>query len=1206
MPDPSDRWAKAVEMFTGYPMPKRSGLFSDATGTEPEGNAPLLKVTIEDAAEFIEMTESNYDYHSGAKTGKNDFVINFYLPGKEDPEEVSLKGYSEEDLKERIYPRLRRVLINFVGPGGEGVSLSEMDPFSWYKYSDNSLAGAEHAMGQYIEGAGAALHNSGYENIVSHTNVGFSSNGASVDKTNAMDFSTFTRTAEAYDRVAKFFTEHAETLKQWKESLGKEKAAWKGKAAEVFVDLMDGLYKNYAGYGDQMHPKNFKAQHQSQWDWYEASSRQGDAVVGAGNAVFKANRELSQVHSEWMGGLASERETLSEGHGDPIEYWPGLGNPYGILYSMLQSVSDWVYNNNARFAVEASKTTTSSTHSQGNSSSSHSWSETSETTEFYVLRSEAKLSIPGLGKLDDVSTWAKLGTEAVESWNRGVKEYLEPAANQALSDVRNAFLDAQAVIDEVLEPEVTSYGSAGGSGGGGGVDKKVDKIKDDADKAIAKANAAAEKAIAEAEAAAAKANAEAKAAIAKANAEAKKAAEEAKAAAKESNDEAKVAIDEANKEAEKAVEDAKAAGKQSNAEAKVAIDEANKEAEKAAKESNAEAKTAIDEANKEAEKALDKTNREAKTAIDEANGQVDKMQDRTSLQIGDANNQGDHRADRTDAEAKTAIDSANDKVDKALQEAGNQARTAIGDPNGQVGADGGRLGGSGSSLPPVPGGGFVTSRQPGDPLGNKSRGITTPNLDGGFTTEFPDGSRQVVDSNGTITEIGPDGTKTVTRPDGSRTITDPDGNVRTSGPGGNLNGSREHITVDGPSGEIVTRPDGSTVVDGPSGEIVTRPDGSTVVDGPGGRTETSSDGPVKVTGPDGSIKVTSPDGSVTVNSPDGSSSVTRPDGSSRVELSDGTVRETGADGRITVKEPDGKVTVSYPDGSAKVTMPDGSVQEISRDGTVTEMSPDGRTVVEGSKVDVGNPGSGLGNPGDRIGNPGGNLGNPGDRIGIDNPGGLGNRSDVPRIEIDHPKGGLDQVIADRPNGSTGLSGGDLRDHGALVPGGPGDASGYDDDPYDDYGSENGNAANGQGTSVNPFTQGDGGNVGSGGLGGQGSQGGTPMMPPMGGMQGAGAGNDSNGERERSNPGSRINRPAPRRGSTAAQAASRRAAAQREQEMHEDVVVARPTASGGGMMPPPAQRSEATQSGDRERSHWTAEDEDVWGTDEGTTPAVIGR
>ncbi|NEE26982.1 hypothetical protein G3M53_16105, partial [Streptomyces sp. SID7982] len=165
--DPSDRWGKAVEMFTGYPMPQRSSLFSDATGTEPEGNAPLLKVTIEDAAEFLYMPAS-FNYHSGHNTGKNDFVINFYLPGKVDPRDTDVTDYSEDELKEKVYPRLRRVLINFVGPGGEGVDLGEIDPFGWNGNSDGSLAGAAHPLGQYVEGSGAALRNSGYENIVSY------------------------------------------------------------------------------------------------------------------------------------------------------------------------------------------------------------------------------------------------------------------------------------------------------------------------------------------------------------------------------------------------------------------------------------------------------------------------------------------------------------------------------------------------------------------------------------------------------------------------------------------------------------------------------------------------------------------------------------------------------------------------------------------------------------------------------------------------------------------------------------------------------------------------------------------------------------------------------------------------------------------------------------------------------------------------------
>jgi hypothetical protein len=37
-----------------------------------------------------------------------------------------------------------------------------------------------------------------------------------------------------------------------------------------------------------------------------------------------------------------------------------------------------------------------------------------------------------------------------------------------------------------------------------------------------------------------------------------------------------------------------------------------------------------------------------------------------------------------------------------------------------------------------------------------------------------------------------------------------------------------------------------------------------------------------------------------------------------------------------------------------------------------------------------------------------------------------------------------------------------------------------------------------------------------------------------------------------------------------------------------------------------QDGRSTESGDRAREAWLAEDEDVWGTDEGGAPAVIGR
>lgn len=49
----------------------------------------------------------------------------------------------------------------------------------------------------------------------------------------------------------------------------------------------------------------------------------------------------------------------------------------------------------------------------------------------------------------------------------------------------------------------------------------------------------------------------------------------------------------------------------------------------------------------------------------------------------------------------------------------------------------------------------------------------------------------------------------------------------------------------------------------------------------------------------------------------------------------------------------------------------------------------------------------------------------------------------------------------------------------------------------------------------------------------------------------------------------------------------------------------PPMAGGGGGGAPGQQTQ-TQSGDRARDSWVPEDDDVWGTDEGGAPAVIGR
>ncbi|WP_329167042.1 AAWKG family protein (plasmid) [Streptomyces sp. NBC_01717] len=76
-------------------------------------------------------------------------------------------------------------------------------------------------------------------------------------------------------------------------------------------------------------------------------------------------------------------------------------------------------------------------------------------------------------------------------------------------------------------------------------------------------------------------------------------------------------------------------------------------------------------------------------------------------------------------------------------------------------------------------------------------------------------------------------------------------------------------------------------------------------------------------------------------------------------------------------------------------------------------------------------------------------------------------------------------------------------------------------------------------------------------------------------------------------------------------AGRRGTTLEEQENSVKTRGSVPTASGMPFAPPMAggmgpQQNQSTESGDRERTTWLAEDEDVWGTDEGGAPQALGR
>lgn len=350
--------------------------------------------------------------------------------------------------------------------------------------------------------------------------------------------------------------------------------------------------------------------------------------------------------------------------------------------------------------------------------------------------------------------------------------------------------------------------------------------------------------------------------------------------------------------------------------------------------------------------------------------------------------------------------------------------------------------------------------------------------------------------------------------------------------------------------------------------------------------------------------VTNPDGSTTTLNPDGTLTTRYPDGTTQLlDPETGTITTTAPDGTVTTGDltvpggytnPDGSVTSLNPDGTLTTTFPDGTVTTINPEtGELTTTNPDG-------SVETGN----IGGLGDGLGD-----------IDLTSPtiippttsssslGDLGNLSSLGNLSD------LGDGLGSSSNNLVGSSLGDgtsgLTSSGLV-------GSGIDSGNFADY--DNGEDSTGDllsgGALGAPLSAAaDGSADSSGGS----ASGGSPLFPGMGGMGGmggGGAGGGGNGPSERvrnvlTEPGGgngrRGGRPNGRKSSAAAE--------------DEDVAVVRggrtSTSSGAAVVVgagAAGQGNRSTESGDRDRQSWMAEpeDEDVWGTDEGGAPAVIGK
>ncbi|MFE4451803.1 AAWKG family protein [Streptomyces sp. NPDC056796] len=1147
---PADTWAALVTHITGYPVPDRSTIF-DTLRSDHGGK--LFRMDIQSKSLDMLTKDSGFLMNKG-----EDYDIWFFDSGKK---------YSIRQARIVFEGRVKAGdEVIFASPNSDNVHDAQVrggNEFTDYNKDKMSTV----ALARYMNGPRAAL----LELLTGNTkNARFSDLG--VPEAGVVDLTSFNKTGDSFDFAAKFFTDHAGVLKDWEDRFGGDGASWKGEAAEVFRSLLKKIRENYDSYVET----------------FKATSSTGDEAV-AGKTVYSQALSLGRTY-------------LENAANDLLDAWLKWANspyydPHQVLRYILDELARWVDKENV------DRTEIQSYTSQYITTISHKPKE-----GFTQVH-------PEYGDLTDIANWAKVGDAAVKLWSQGVDDYLTKPAAKVQSALNNHFLDlGKDFSDNIPEPKSTSTASE---------EYEKKKLKEEQDEA--KAQRDKDKADAD------KLRDEANAQRAEDKAEADKLRAEAEA--QRAEDKAYADKLRAEAEAQRAEDKAEADKLRDEANAQRAEDKAY--AEKLRAEQQAEADEAKRQADEQAKALGDSLgglngpgggNEVNLGGLDDLlNGNKPVTESLGSL--GDVNNPG--------GDGNGAVGDANKAVFESLG--------APGDLNSPGGVDGNQQGPSGGPLPvsqnlgglgAVNGGAGGTNKAANDAitrnlggLGDLNTGggspLTTPTGgntqldDGRLTTEFPDGSRSTFDpDNGLLTTTHPDsGVTTQNLTDGMK-VTNPDGSVTSLGDDGKL---------------TTTFPDGtSQVVDPATGQAVTTdPDGRTttqnlgslgnlnsqdILGGPsdtGGLGDLNSDLPTESIGDLGGLGnlnsslsgLETPTGGHTslVNDdfstlfPDGSKGVFDPNsGSFTMTGPDGSTVTTDLTHGATVNNPDGSTT-ALDNGQLTNTFPDGSKQVIDPDtGIATITDPQGQT----RTVDLHDLNTGGGRDSSGLLDGLGGLGGLNGSSGLDGLGGL------------NGSGGLDGLGGLNGSGGLGDLGG-LNGSGGLGSGG-GTTTG--DVQFSNLGSGGGQTGtsglggglspDGAGGSVDPLSDGATSGTGSplaasaqSGTPGAPGTPGSPGMPMGGGMGGMGGGGDKgNGERVRAvlvdaaEESERRNR-------------RRRSPWNRQEDSDTFLAPASRVATTGGESP-----EEKAEPGRKvtTSADYLEEDADVWGTEEGGTPSVIGR
>ncbi|MEU8459271.1 AAWKG family protein [Streptomyces griseoaurantiacus] len=1148
--DEGDYFAQAVISLTGYPVPSRSSLFNSLSSSSSDDFSDLKLFRMEISGEGMRsVTEADYSaLYQQRHTGGDDYVLAFYDAGGDG-------AHSSVSFKKA------RIIMIGVGVDENGRATlwgdKQISGGGKFEGSYSHTQWDSGPMAQYISGSKLALDRM----IDSLTTEDFEYAGASVSDANAVDLNSFITVGQSFDRVMNFFTAHADTIDSWMKSLGEDQAAWKGKAASLFWHLLKELKTNYDGYVTQLGGRNFSPNFG--FNDYHPKTNVSNALLGA---MIAARQAVLDVQKGW-------------------ESWAkdGKHDPHYHLVKKLDEVSKFVIQNNINHVK--SHTTTYGTYGGGTSTS------TSYSTE------DGFKQVSAYGDLTQKTTWQKIADAAVSDWEKHADATVVAASMTALSRMKNAWAEALDVVKKEIKNKNT---------------ETLQEVYTKQENQIAKDEA------------------------------------------KDNNDKLNKYLDDLGDNVNDLGDNFNKLGDNFNDLNDDLNDNLNNIGDNF-KDLNDGLNDSFDNLGDNFNSFGDSFNDLNKGLNDNLKGLNDGIGDNFktfSDDLNDAFSSGNDNLNEALGGNSDLNKLLNDDPNNPLNPAmllnrslfdggdGTDDKTKLKSVNGATTQlnDDGTLGtdfpdGSHTTFDPdtgdlttidADGNKTTTHLNPGDTFTNPDGSTTKLNDDGTLTTTFPDGSKQTLDpATGQVTTLNPDGSLAdsgildptdgaFTTPGGGTSQLNADGSLSSDFPDGS------HSTFNPDTGDLtLTDSDGNTTTTHLNpGDTFTNPDGST--------TKLNDDGTLTTTFPDGSKQTLNPDtGELTTTDPQGhttttdlvpnAGSFTTPDGGTAHLSADGSLNTDFPDGShskfdpdtgdLTLTDSDGNTTTTHLNPGDTFTNPDGSTVKLNDDGTLTTTFPDGSkqtlnpdtgelttTDPQGHTTTTDLNGPGL---------PNSSLNT--DGLNLD---GLTSHSTP---DFSNLNGNPDSFsFSGGPNSLNGGGlGGDSLTSNGLDSDLDGEYDDYDSTPYGG-GSLRSGGAN-QGVSLNA-------GFGTDAQDAQTAPGGTPMNPmamggaggapmgggmPMGGMGGGGGGQGGNSERTRA---VLTDPTGGRRGRMAGRAAG--------VDEDEDIVYTRPTTSSSpypvGGPGAAGQNGRSTESGDRAREAWLAEDEDVWGTDEGGAPAVLGR